>query len=243
MNETFKDIVGYEGLYRISNQGRLFSVKTGKFIGAPGQSGYIQATLCKGGYNKLYRVHQLVMEAFVGPRPKGAVIRHLDDNPLNNNLINLCYGTYRQNYEDAKRNGHLPLVGNMGQLTAEQARQIATDTLPLKELVAKYGVPYGTIHRIKSGVCYSAVTGIAKHRLKPIRDFSKTEIQRICKTHIGQQDLAKELRISKGVIQRIRRTQKRIADLNITSFNDPTLRTDPVLSSTIYARYVKYFVS
>ena len=50
-------------------------------------------------------LHGLVLEAFQGPRPEGLVARHLDDNPLNNTVENLVWGTQSENVLDAVRNG------------------------------------------------------------------------------------------------------------------------------------------
>jgi hypothetical protein len=50
-------------------------------------------------------IHHLVLETYVGPRPPGKVCRHLDGNKLNNNLNNLCWGTYKQNSQDSKQHG------------------------------------------------------------------------------------------------------------------------------------------
>ena len=50
-------------------------------------------------------VHQLILETFVGPKPKGGVGRHLNDNPLDNRLVNLAWGTRKENSDDFyKRN-------------------------------------------------------------------------------------------------------------------------------------------
>lgn len=50
-------------------------------------------------------IHSLLMEVFVGPRPPGMEVRHLDGNPLNNRLDNLCYGTHAENMRDAAVHG------------------------------------------------------------------------------------------------------------------------------------------
>jgi hypothetical protein len=50
------------------------------------------------------RVSHLVLEAFVGPRPPCYVARHLDDNPKNNRLDNLRWGTHQENHQDRVRN-------------------------------------------------------------------------------------------------------------------------------------------
>ena len=61
--------------------------------------------LTKQGSRKVFSVHVLVMAAFVGPRPEGAVTRHLDGNPLNNHLTNLAYGSQSENLRDAVAHG------------------------------------------------------------------------------------------------------------------------------------------
>jgi len=50
-------------------------------------------------------LHSAVLATFVGPRPEGAVIRHLDGNPTNNDLANLAYGTPSENNYDIVRHG------------------------------------------------------------------------------------------------------------------------------------------
>lgn len=67
--------------------------------------GYLQISLCSNGRRRVCTVHRLLAEAFL-PNPKGLeVVRHLDDNKLNNALSNLCWGSYSDNVQDAKANG------------------------------------------------------------------------------------------------------------------------------------------
>ena len=76
--------------------------------------------MCIRDSEKPYCVHALVAAAFIGPRPDGLLIRHLDGNPRNNRVGNLQYGTGSENQRDAVvhgtnhnsgvthcRNGHL----------------------------------------------------------------------------------------------------------------------------------------
>lgn len=58
-----------------------------------------------GGKRRTRYVHQLVLEAFVGPRPEGQEVRHLNDEPKDNRLVNLAYGTASANMHDRVRNG------------------------------------------------------------------------------------------------------------------------------------------
>lgn len=104
--------------YFVSTNGRVFSKWVrGKhrFISTelreinPYDSyGYKEVILCNGkGKRKKVRVHILVLETFVGPRPKGMKGLHKDDNRKNNKLRNLYWGTQKENMEDADRNGLL----------------------------------------------------------------------------------------------------------------------------------------
>lgn len=62
--------------------------------------GYIVYTLLKGGKSRYVTAHSLVAEVFIGPRPPGLDIRHLDGDKLNNHVSNLAYGTRTENMMD-----------------------------------------------------------------------------------------------------------------------------------------------
>ena len=67
----------------------------------------MEYTLSNRGLRATKRGHVLVAEAFLGPCPEGQLVRHYDDNGVNNVVWNLLYGTYKQNSEDMIRNrGH-----------------------------------------------------------------------------------------------------------------------------------------
>jgi hypothetical protein len=94
--------------YEISDLGRVRSHKGGKpRILRPyvNSYGYHNQTLFEGGRPIFTTAHTLVMAAFVGPRPDGMDIRHLDGDPSNNALDNLAYGTRAENMQDKRRHG------------------------------------------------------------------------------------------------------------------------------------------
>jgi hypothetical protein len=62
-----------------------------------------------GVANKIWRVHNLIAMIFLGPRPKGLCIRHLDGDNYNNKIENLTYGTPQENSNDAKMHGRYPI--------------------------------------------------------------------------------------------------------------------------------------
>lgn len=95
--ETWKPVVGYEGIYEVSNWGRVRSqsrrgTKGGIMKPTPAKrGGYPQVILCKNGKREPCKVHQLVMEAFVDKCPDDCEVDHFDWNPNNNRLDNLSY--------------------------------------------------------------------------------------------------------------------------------------------------------
>ena len=100
----------HDGFYEVSNFGNVRRLKPGisTFVGRPiipvgSSSGYFQVSL--GGLRKrrMY-VHQLVAEAFLGEKPKGCVVNHIDGNKINNNISNLEYITYAENSQHAVKN-------------------------------------------------------------------------------------------------------------------------------------------
>lgn len=116
MKEVFKDIEGFEGLYQISNLGRVKSLsrvvhnhlgprtlKERILKGSLGSNGYYTVNLMKNNKYKAIAVHQLVAMAFLGHKPCGykLVIDHIDHNRQNNRVDNLQIVTMRQN--SAKR--------------------------------------------------------------------------------------------------------------------------------------------
>ena len=101
--EIWKPVVGYEGLYEVSNLGRVKSLKYGKeriLRPATDSNGYHQVNLCKDGKVKMYLVHRLVAQAFI-PNPHNLpIINHKDERVDNNRVENLewCTAEYNNNY-------------------------------------------------------------------------------------------------------------------------------------------------
>ena len=112
MNEIWLPITGYEGRYEVSERG-VRSLKTGnplatRRIGGTSGSRYLAYSLYRedGYHTKTF--HALLAEAFIGPRPDGMYVLHRDDDPDNNIIENLYYGTPSENNFDQVRNGVHP---------------------------------------------------------------------------------------------------------------------------------------
>lgn len=107
--ETWASIPRFGGRYDVSSHGRL---RRGEKILQPGvgDTGYRAARLVDAdGHRRLYKVHRLVLEAFVGSCPEGQESRHLDGDRLNNHLENLAWGTRSENAMDRSRHGTNPM--------------------------------------------------------------------------------------------------------------------------------------
>ena len=108
--ETWKDIPGYEGLYQVSNTGKVKSMSYGhhgvpRIITPHESNGYQRVLLYNDNKKrKSHRVHRLVWETFVGPIPEGLQINHKDENKSNNSLENLEVMTQKQNLNYGTRN-------------------------------------------------------------------------------------------------------------------------------------------
>lgn len=107
--EVWKDVIGYEGLYQVSDQARVRnnkgkilkqSVKVGKCVY------YKYVKLYKDGQYRQGYVHRMMAECFI-PNPDNLpIINHKDEDGTNNRLDNLewCTVEYNSNYGNAKRN-------------------------------------------------------------------------------------------------------------------------------------------
>ena len=122
----WRDIPGYEGIYKVSAEGHVWSVRrphtrsrvfylngevlTSSWIGghlltpSEDKDGYLHVALCRDGSAKTLRVHRLVLEAFIGPRPKGMECCHANDVPDDNRLENLRWDYPKMNVADRIKN-------------------------------------------------------------------------------------------------------------------------------------------
>lgn len=120
--EKWRPVVGYEGHYEVSDQGRVRSLRRdvpsrwggtrkwgGKTLrGTVTNGGYVAVALSLNRKVKVRSVHRMVAEAFIGPIPDGMYVLHYNDVGTDNRLENLRIGTVSENGHDAVRNGRNP---------------------------------------------------------------------------------------------------------------------------------------
>lgn len=110
--EIWKDIIGYEGHYQISNLGRVKSFKKNKSSGIvmkpyDNNRGYLLVDLMKNGVRERYLIHRLVAQYFIhNKEPEvNTIVNHIDGNKINNLISNLEWTTQQYNCIHAFNNG------------------------------------------------------------------------------------------------------------------------------------------
>jgi len=112
IREIWKKIIRYEELYEVSNLGRIKSISRKYHPNETilkqheyGNYGHMMVILSKKNKHETLAVHRLVLESFIGLRPKNMECRHLDGNAKNNRLENLRWGTPKENCADKIAHG------------------------------------------------------------------------------------------------------------------------------------------
>jgi NUMOD4 motif/HNH endonuclease len=111
VTENWLPVPDYEGLYAVSDRGRIRSLhgktRVAGYVLKPtvSRAGYLVVSLVKDTKQVQRKVHRLVLLAFKGPCLPGLESRHLDGNPANNALTNLAWGTVGENAKDRVRHG------------------------------------------------------------------------------------------------------------------------------------------
>lgn len=179
MDETWRDVVGYESLLSVSSHGRVYSKRTNRVLKQfLTSSGYYNiATKIGGrlGISKAFRIHRLVAEAFLDPPSeqivsiasetfyKKVVVNHIDGDKTNNHVDNLEWCTYSQNMRHAVDNGLLDHSKNSG----------ANNTMSIFETEEDRYNTY--IEYLKSG--------LSKRKFAKSKGFSHQVISRICRDY------------------------------------------------------------
>ena len=176
--ERWLPVVGYEGLYLISDFGRVKSILRNRVkLMRPTlrRSGHAYIWLCRNGARKTGSVHQMVAAAFIGPRPPGQIVRHGPGGVLDNRAVNLSYGTHAQNLgPDKVRDGTDP-SGERNPRTSltnaevKHIRQLyAQGDCSQAELAARAGISRSGMAQLLRGATWASAGGPvgSRHRAR-----------------------------------------------------------------------------
>lgn len=146
MNIEWRPVVGFEGLYSVSNDGQVYSHYRNKVMKAHDNGyGYLQVRLSQNGIKRTRKIHTLVATAFIGARPNGFQICHNNGNSTDNRLINLRYDSYENNQADrfkhgtdscGEHNGNAKLTDNQ----IEEIRWLWSFNFKLREIAEHYRI-------------------------------------------------------------------------------------------------------
>lgn len=176
----YRDIPGFPG-YRVGSDGSVWSALRQRPLGPGGgtesyvsdnwrqlklraekKTRYLHVSIRRGGRYHRFRVHTLVLWAFIGPRPAGKMCCHRDDNPTNNALSNLRWDTHAGNAADAVRNGRRPKGESAAsaKLTAAQVREVRRRFASgerVETIAPEFGLTPLHVHPVARGTFYSSV--------------------------------------------------------------------------------------
>lgn len=146
-----KPIPGWEGIYEVSEDGRVFSLITGKekktFMSS---NGYKRVTLWHNGKQKKYSVHRLVAMAFLDNPNDYPQVNHIDGNKLNNRLENLEWCSQEMNIRHAYAHGMIhPCTTKVIQFTLDMKPIRVWNSI--KEACDEYGLNHANIVTVCGG--------------------------------------------------------------------------------------------
>lgn len=173
--EIWKDIKYWKGFYQVSDQGRVrsltrkikakrpyggvgFRTYRGKLLNTEKTFNYPHVKLVKNSKGVCRNVHELVLEAFKGPAPKGFEACHNDGSKTNNRLSNLRWDTRQNNSLDRRKHGTQVSVqgeqcaaAKLTDIKVRAIRGLARIGLPQRQIANTYGVSHSRIGAVLRG--------------------------------------------------------------------------------------------
>ena len=159
--EVWKDVVGYEGLYQVSNFGNVKSLgnnftRKERFLKlSPQSKGYLTVVLQKNATRKMVLVHRLVAEHFIDNSESKPQVNHINGDKTDNRVENIEWVSHRENLDHAIKN-NLTLKGEENRNSklkdsdVIKIHSLLQKGVTTKELSESYNVSYSTIDGIRT---------------------------------------------------------------------------------------------
>lgn len=198
--EEWRDVVGYEGLYKVSSYGRIKSYhkrykKPRILKTSMTTTGYRKVELRKNKVKKSLKIHRLVAEAFISNEEKKPYVNHLDSNPLNNNVNNLEWCTQKENMI------HSAIFGNHKSFAWKNKEQVISEYISgksIRYLAKKYsGTNCNTIVEVLKRENIKRRTR-TEQRMK--YDYSRKEMVSMFESGLRNVDIARNLGIPRVLV-------------------------------------------
>lgn len=170
-NEVWKDCKGYEGLYQISNEGRVWSVRKQRILSPHKKNnGYLEILLTPvNGKRKYERVHRLVALAFIEQPDGCTVVNHLDGDKTNNRVDNLEWCTVQRNTKHAFDNNLGGFQERQREIT-EKARASNTKQYQVWKDDKLVGTYFGLKETAKAAGCNEKTVSNCLRANRPTRN-------------------------------------------------------------------------
>ena len=152
MKEIWKDINGYEGLYQVSNLGRVKRITTGRVLKPLNHAnGYLMVKLSKNSIVYTKTVHRLVAEAFIPNPEHKSEINHIDENKTNNNVSNLEWMTRKENINHGTRTERMSKTQSIPIIAINIKTGESKEFYGARECARQLGLTHGNITSVLKG--------------------------------------------------------------------------------------------
>lgn len=176
--EEWKDILGFEGLYRISNTGRVLSVKrTGRLQDkelkiAHDGNGYCYVVLRKNNKSFMRKIHRLVAQAFIPNNDNLPEVNHKDENKDNNNVDNLEWCTRKYNNSYGTRLQKLS-IAHKGKIVSDETKRKISNSKSTPVKCIETGIIYQSANEasIHTGANSNSIRRVCNGKKKTTKGF------------------------------------------------------------------------
>lgn len=221
--ERWAPIPGAMGKYLISDFGNVMSLccrKRRLLRPHKDKRGYYRVSIWLGNRKLDGVVHNLVLQAFVGPMPKGMIGGgHLDGSRTNNCLSNLKWVTHQENMDHRRLHGTHPsgeLNANAKLKNKDMGKifEMARAGVPRRDIAKWFKINESAINRIISGTAWGIYTekframGGYEKFYRPQNPRNDAAIWRLIDKGLSVRQIAKELRVTYRTIARARRERE-----------------------------------